>query len=242
MNGAPTSIGRAFVAETLSPPESFGIVEPQVYRSNLPNPLNFSFLRQLSLRTVLLLSQEIPTRVVTQFFDENGIELVHLGLRAYKTPESTWRPCPEELVKDALELVLTRSTHPLLVCDASGIHAVGVLVGCLRKLLGWNLNSIVNEYRSYAGTKTRYVDEQFIELFDTDLVHPPFDPDDARQRSLLPPWYVDALQWDRDDRRQYADARQRGALRPDHTTDDQVAAYQRYYFALAAAPLCSEEE
>ena len=53
------------------------------------------------------------------------------------------------------------------------------MVGCLRKLQRWNLSSIFEEYRRYAGSKVRLLNEQFIELFDTDLVsvpeaHPPF--------------------------------------------------------------------
>lgn len=52
-------------------------------------------------------------------------------------------------------------------------------MGCLRKLQHWNLSSIFEEYRRYAGSKVRLLNEQFIELFDTDLVsipvnHPPF--------------------------------------------------------------------
>lgn len=41
---------------------------------------------------------------------------------------------------------------------------------------------IVKQYRSYAGTKARYVNEQFIELFDLDLVTLPLQ---------LPAWFVD---------------------------------------------------
>ncbi|EIE77595.1 hypothetical protein RO3G_02299 [Rhizopus delemar RA 99-880] len=63
----------------------------------------------------------------------------------------------------------------------SGIHETGTLVGCLRKLEGWNFSSIVTEYRAYAGSKARYVNEQFIELFDLDLVTLPLH---------LPPWFI----------------------------------------------------
>lgn len=52
---------------------------------------------------------------------------------------------------------------------------VGTIVGCLRKLQRWNLTSIFEEYRRYAGPKVRVLNEQFIELFDTDLVRVPID-------------------------------------------------------------------
>lgn len=49
----------------------------------------------------------------------------------------------------------------------------GVIVGCLRKLQRWSFLSIFEEYRRFAGQQ--YVQqhqqhEQFVELFDTDLV------------------------------------------------------------------------
>jgi len=46
----------------------------------------------------------------------------------------------------------------------------GTVVACLRKVQRWNLASIFGEYRRYAGSRTRLMNEQFIELFDTDLV------------------------------------------------------------------------
>jgi tyrosine-protein phosphatase OCA1 len=48
--------------------------------------------------------------------------------------------------------------------------SLGTIVGCMRKLQRWNLTSIFEEYRRYAGPKVRLLNEQFIELFDTDLV------------------------------------------------------------------------
>ncbi|KAK4529973.1 hypothetical protein CCYA_CCYA03G0830 [Cyanidiococcus yangmingshanensis] len=223
---------------TLSPPDSFGIVERGVYRSNLPHPLSFPFLKQLNLKTVLLLSQESPTRVVTQFFEDNHVELLHLGMRIFKPSEASWKPCPEELVKEALEIVLYRPAHPLLICGASGVHAVGVVVGCLRKLLGWSLSSIVNEYRSYAGAKMRYVDEQFIELFDTDLVHVSADPD----KIWLPSWYQVYDQYAEEDRQLFSSAKARGDISRDGILTKATLGYWKYYFAVAAAPLCTCEQ
>ncbi|CAN0177575.1 unnamed protein product, partial [Ectocarpus sp. 8 AP-2014] len=46
----------------------------------------------------------------------------------------------------------------------------GTVVACLRKLQRWNLTSIFEEYRRFTKHKVRVQNEQFIELFDTDLV------------------------------------------------------------------------
>ncbi|KAJ5072004.1 tyrosine-protein phosphatase oca1-related [Anaeramoeba ignava] len=50
------------------------------------------------------------------------------------------------------------------------------LIGCLRKIQRWNLATIFEEYRRFAGSKVRLNNEQFIELFDTDLVQIPEEP------------------------------------------------------------------
>ncbi len=54
---------------------------------------------------------------------------------------------------------------------SSGIHETGAFFGVFRKLQGWNLNAILMEYKSFAGSKGRYMTEQFIELFDLDLLN-----------------------------------------------------------------------
>jgi protein tyrosine/serine phosphatase len=70
-----------------------------------------------------------------------------------------------------------------MVMCASGIHQTGTLVGCLRRLQNWSLTSILVEYRSFAVHRsTRFGDEQFIELFDVDLVTLPYN---------LPSWFIE---------------------------------------------------
>ncbi|KAI9143588.1 tyrosine phosphatase family-domain-containing protein [Paraphysoderma sedebokerense] len=168
---------------SLTPPEAFGIVEPNIYRSNTLHPSNFSFIKTLNLKTAVILSPEVPSRAVMNFLEENGIQLIHLGLQAWK-PNIGWRPVSEELIKEGLEIVLNTDYHPVIVICTSGIHETGTFVGCLRKLQHWNFNSIVVEYRSYASSKSRYINEQFVELFDVDLVTLPV-------KEKLPKWFID---------------------------------------------------
>ncbi|KAI9290275.1 tyrosine phosphatase family-domain-containing protein [Umbelopsis sp. AD052] len=167
----------------LTPPEHFGIVEKGLYRSEMFQQSHFTFIKQLNLKTVVVLSPEQPNRHTLTFLEECGTKLVHLGLATWKpTQPSTWRPVSEELIKEGLELILDAEAQPLLVMCTSGIHETGIMIGCFRKLQNWNFSSIVNEYRSFAGTKSRHVNEQFIELFDLDLVTLPHN---------LPPWLLE---------------------------------------------------
>ncbi|KAJ3130251.1 hypothetical protein HK098_004298 [Nowakowskiella sp. JEL0407] len=97
--------------------------------------------------------------------------MVHTGLNSWKTGNS-WRPVSEELIKESLQFLLNVENYPVMFMCSSGIHETGCLIGCLRKLQNWNFNSIIMEYRGFAGTKTRFAIEQFIELFDL-YVRPP---------------------------------------------------------------------
>lgn len=70
-----------------------------------------------------------------------------------------------ELVAEALSHILDSRNYPLLVHSNKGKHrwylsssprltlGSGVVVGCLRKLQGWSLASIFNEYDRYAQGK-----------------------------------------------------------------------------------------
>jgi len=125
-------------------------------------------------------------RAVVAYFEEIGAELNNVGLRVWTHPRCT--PISHELVKVALQIILDRSCHPLLLVSSSGTHQVGSIVGCLRRLQGWNLTSIFDEYRSYAAPSPRLHCEQFIELWDNDLVTIPATPPawfEAQQELLL---------------------------------------------------------
>lgn len=80
------------------------------------------------------------------------------------------------MVIEGMRLVLEPRNYPLLVMCNAGSHQTGTFVGCLRKLQRWTLSSILEEFRRYVGTsrsRSRLMNEQFIELFDVDLIHVP---------------------------------------------------------------------
>ncbi|CAG8809755.1 28933_t:CDS:2 [Gigaspora margarita] len=166
--------------KVLTPPEQFGNVEKGLYRSDMLCPPHFPFIKSLNLKTILLLSPEAPTRSVSNFLEENNIKLVPC-MKVWKSTPG-WQPVSEELIKDGLEMVLDIENYPILVMCTSGVHETGTFIGCLRRLQNWNFTSIMVEYRSFASNKARYVNEQFIELFDMDLITLPRN---------LPPWFIE---------------------------------------------------
>ncbi|KAK8866530.1 tyrosine-protein phosphatase required for protection against superoxide stress (By similarity) [Tritrichomonas musculus] len=58
------------------------------------------------------------------------------------------------------------------------MHRTGTVIGCFRKLQNWSLSNIIEEFRRYTGLKPSSMHEQFIELFDTDLVKIPSNEKD----------------------------------------------------------------
>eukprot|EP00735_Rhodelphis_limneticus_P006387 TRINITY_DN1878_c0_g1::TRINITY_DN1878_c0_g1_i1::g.14157::m.14157 TRINITY_DN1878_c0_g1::TRINITY_DN1878_c0_g1_i1::g.14157 ORF type:complete len:192 (+),score=-13.63,sp/Q1ZXG8/D1060_DICDI/75.16/2e-83,Y_phosphatase2/PF03162.8/1.9e-51,Y_phosphatase3/PF13350.1/6e+02,Y_phosphatase3/PF13350.1/0.00011,Y_phosphatase/PF00102.22/0.019,DSPc/PF00782.15/0.095 TRINITY_DN1878_c0_g1_i1:72-578(+) len=152
----------------LHPPVNFGMVEEDLYRSGQPNELNFPFLEKLQLKKVLFLAPDDPTPQFQNFLEDQGIELVRVGFDS--DDKDPWSPISEEAVLQALHFILDRRNYPLLIMCSLGRHRTGTVCGCLRKLQRWNLTSIFEEYRRYAGSIVRLLNEQFIELFDTDLV------------------------------------------------------------------------
>ncbi|KPI87311.1 hypothetical protein ABL78_3594 [Leptomonas seymouri] len=89
----------------------------------------------------------------------------------------------EAVVVSILHILLDPQYYPLLITCSKGRYRSGIVCGCLRKLQGWNLVSILEEYRRFAGNKSRADNEEFIELFDEELVN--LELPDGRRPTLL---------------------------------------------------------
>lgn len=152
----------------LVPPDNFSMVWHGVYRSGFPTKKNLHFLRTVGIRSVLCLCPEDYPESSMAFFRENGISLIQHGVDGNKAPDDRVGAfMSHEIVADALASVMDPANHPLLIHCNQGKHRTGTLVGCLRKVQRWSLVAIFEEYRRFAGEKSRVVDLQFIELFDT---------------------------------------------------------------------------
>lgn len=89
----------------------------------------------------------------------------------------------EPVVVSILHVLLDPKYYPLLVTCSKGRYRTGIVCGCLRKMQQWNLVSILEEYRRFAGDKSRAENEEFIELFDKDLVS--LELEDGRHPTIL---------------------------------------------------------
>ncbi|VEU20429.1 DEKNAAC101345 [Brettanomyces naardenensis] len=152
------------------PPLNFCPVEKNLYRSGQPSALNHSFLEQLNLKSIIWLAIEDPQDNFLKFIEDNSINFFcNLG---YDSMDSnSWDGLSEASIKQALEIIADKRQHPLLVCCGMGRHRTGTVIGCLRKLQGWNLASVSEEYRRFTGPKGgRILVELLIEAFDVSTI------------------------------------------------------------------------
>lgn len=160
------------------PPLNFCPVEKQLYRSGQPSLINESFLEELHLKTILWLASEEPNEDFLDFCLARNINIEFVGLiNDYNyTNINPWDSLDERTIKNALELICNKENYPLLVCCGMGRHRTGAVIGCLRRLQGWNLASVSEEYRRFSGSRGgRILVELLIESFDVMSVQG--DPD-----------------------------------------------------------------
>lgn len=149
------------------PPLNFAMVMPGIYRSGYPKEVNHSFLGTLNLRTLIYLCPEDCNEKNRAFYQENSINMLQFGIQGNKEP---FVDIPDPVIRDALDVLLDVRMHPVLIHCNKGKHRTGCLVGCLRKVQRWSLTSIFDEYRRFAANKVRVLDQQFIELFQTENI------------------------------------------------------------------------
>lgn len=151
------------------PPLNFCPVERQLYRSGQPSVINQSFIKELNLKTILWLATEEPQDDFLEFCQQHNINIDFTGIINEYNYQSVnpWDALGDATIKKALELICDRENYPLLVCCGMGRHRTGTVIGCLRRIQGWNLASVSEEYRRFTGAKGgRILVELLIESFD----------------------------------------------------------------------------
>lgn len=84
-----------------------------------------------------------------------------------------WMIIEKNLIVAALEVLLDKTEHGVLLVDSTL-----ALVGILRKMEKWNINSVINEYRIFAASSSKicYNVEVFLECLQIELVPYEVDP------------------------------------------------------------------
>ncbi|KAL8681685.1 MAG: hypothetical protein Q9186_002202 [Xanthomendoza sp. 1 TL-2023] len=147
---------------TSGPVINFGEVAPGIYRSSFPMSGNFDHLRSLGLKTILtLVPEEYPAENVL-FMTEYGIQHVQIPIPAHKNESVT---IPLENIANALDILRNPKQHPVLVHCNKGKHRTGCIIAAYRLLSHCSPGATISEYRKYAASKARILDEVFIRNF-----------------------------------------------------------------------------
>lgn len=165
----PSSI-RSVVPNRLSmriPPANYGAVIPgSIYRCSYPDPANYEFIKDLKIKSILTLVPEPIAPEYQSFMDTSGIQHFRVHIRANKG-EVRVDSCE---MQRALRLIMDRTNHPIMIHCNKGKHRTGCTVACFRRICGFDMDTIREEYHTYAGKKARFLDEVFFENFDLNLV------------------------------------------------------------------------
>ena len=149
------------------PPLNYGAVIPgSIYRCSYPEPANYEFIKDLKIKSILTLVPEPIPPEYQSFMDETGIQHFRVHIRANKG-EVRVDSCE---MQRALRLIMDRTNHPIMIHCNKGKHRTGCTVACFRRICGFDMETIRDEYHTYAGKKARFLDEVFFENFNLNLV------------------------------------------------------------------------
>lgn len=142
-------------------PANFGTVVPGlVYRSSFPQLEDYAFVKTLKLKTVVTLVQKEFPDGYQAFLHQNGIKHHVFDMKGTKKEE-----IPFQTMISIVSLVLDPQNYPLLMHCNHGRHRTGCVVAVVRKVSGWDLNRILEEYREFAEPKVRDCDIDYIREF-----------------------------------------------------------------------------
>lgn len=106
-----------------------------------------------------------------KLLEDDSIDVIHVGKGVNDVMIQGLYPLTEEMVTDSLKIIAKEACHPIMLVCKTGKALTGVVVACLRKLQKWSMISIFEEYRRYSGgSRLQPQQEQFIEIYDTDLI------------------------------------------------------------------------
>lgn len=147
----------------LVPPLNFAMVLPEIYRSGYPNQRNYTFLDKLKLKTVIYIGTDGYSSELCEYWSKSNVRLYTFPLVPNREP---FVEMDEQVVASVLSLALDSRNLPALIHCNKGKHRVGCVAGIIRRIQGWSIAAIFDEYKRFCAPKVRMVDQEFIELYE----------------------------------------------------------------------------
>lgn len=183
------------------PPLNFSLVEDGIYRSGFPMPINYPFMQQLKLKTIIYVGDlcDDNTKKKTkddkvkkekkEKKDKNGSAEIYEKYREWiDSTDITFHPLlvhssqepftllesqnqTQKSLEAALKLILDKRNFPILIHSNKGKHRIGVLVGLMRKLLQGWCMSGIFEEYEKFAMGKSEFDLEFIEMWQPELAY-----------------------------------------------------------------------
>ncbi|KAM0132816.1 hypothetical protein ACHAO1_006561 [Botrytis cinerea] len=137
---------------------NFGVIAPNaIYRSSFPQQEDFEYLGTLGLKSIVtLVKKDFPPEFLA-FMEAHGIRHYVIEMQGTKKVD-----IPEHIMNQIMRISLDKENHPLLIHCNHGKHRTGCAAAIIRHVSGWNVQSIVEEYKTFAAPKARDVDIKYI--------------------------------------------------------------------------------
>lgn len=155
----------------LIPPTGFTYVEDVICRCVAPIHRNhLSFLRTTDIKILVNVSCE-PIYDIEYLVEKENYQL-HDLFDNNESPISHSITELEDWVKKSIELIIALSSQGTILLIGNEDTCLDcLLIACLRKIQEWTLVPILHEFRLLSNQKRLFDLEQFIELFNSDIVN-----------------------------------------------------------------------
>ncbi|KAJ3219406.1 hypothetical protein HK099_004721 [Clydaea vesicula] len=159
----------------VNPPFRYQMVEENVFRGTYPKDRNLFFLKRLNLKTILSLTSDPPKNYLLDFCNSNQISSIHFKVEKPKDN----LPLTYQKVSSILQIIVDEKNLPIYIHCLDGTLITGVVVGCLRKLQCWTVQSAMMEYSRISKDGIIGSEEaEFVEKFQGEVEIP----------ITVPPW------------------------------------------------------
>lgn len=146
------------------PPFRFSWVTPTVFRGGHPTPLNYPFLMQTRVRTLISLAPPPLDAGLEVWAKAQGITCVVLDGGALQPVGLQRQPNrAREIISSALQVLVDDAAQPVMVHCMDGTHTTGLVVMALRRLMGWSVASAVIEFARHLTDEITGEESHFID-------------------------------------------------------------------------------
>lgn len=169
------------VPDALVPPLRFNIVQEKLYRGAYPREINFEFLKNLRLKTIISLTP-LPITAETdlklyEFAINNNIDLIHVECAQSGKGKKRGVPMGYTTIVSVMKYIIHNEYTPVYIHCLNGGQVTSLVVACLRKLQFWSSISIFNEFINFT-TNITVNDRSFVEGFKGEININPSDKAD----------------------------------------------------------------